>query len=70
MLYALASPFIYGKGCIGDCVAKKPDERVWQPDAAAAILAWFLLIIGPAVAYGEAPVALEKIVKKERGGGR
>ncbi len=70
MLYALASPFIYGKPCIGDCVTKKADERQWYPDTVSAILGWFLLIIGPAVAYGEAPVAIEKAVRREGGGER
>ncbi len=70
MLYALAAPFAYGKGCIGDCRDVKPDERAWEPDAAAAIAGWFLLIIGPAVAYGEVPVALQRVVRKEGGGSR
>ncbi len=56
LLFALAAPFIYGKPYIGD-------KSSWTPDAVSIILGWFLVIIGPAVAYGERPVAVEKMVK-------
>ena len=57
LLFALAAPFIYGKPYIGD-------KSTWTPDAASIIAGWFLVIIGPAIAYGERPVAIEKMVKR------
>ncbi len=57
LLYALASPFIYGKPYIGS-------KEAWTPDAIAVILGWFMVIIGPAIAYGERPVAIEKMIKR------
>jgi len=59
ILAALAAPLIEGKKYIGD-------KKVWKWDNASIILAWFLIIIGPAIAYGERPVALERIVRERR----
>lgn len=57
LLYALASPFITGKPYIGS-------KEEWTSDAVAAILGWFLVIVGPAIAYGEKPVAVERLVRR------
>jgi len=34
-------------------------KTAWTPGAEAIILGWFLLLIGPAIAFGETPAAVK-----------
>ena len=49
-LYAIAEAVTQGH--IGS-------REAWTPGAEAIILGWFLLLIGPAIAFGETPAAVK-----------
>ena len=59
MLYAIAAGFQQGQ--IGT-----KEVKAMQTDAMAMIVGWFMVLLGPALWFGEAPAA----VKPESSGGR
>lgn len=52
LLFIYAVVAALGKEHIGS-------KEAWTPDAIAILVGWFLLLIGPAVAFGEAPVTVK-----------
>ena len=57
LLFTYAVAAALGKGHIGS-------REVWTSDAVAILVGWFLLLIGPAVAFGEAPAAVKPTAGK------
>lgn len=55
--YAVAAAF--GKGHIGD-------KQAWTPDAVSILVGWFLLMLGPALAFGETPASVQAEVERVR----
>ncbi|MEB3825223.1 MAG: hypothetical protein LRS47_00970 [Desulfurococcales archaeon] len=70
----LAYAFIDGwsKGYMGDCAqvnttTGKCVKYGWGSVSLSAVLGWFLILVGPALIYGEAPEVIKAKVKE--GGG-
>ena len=67
LLYGLAMG--WSKGYMGDCIkynqtAQKCESYGWGATSYSVVLGWFLILIGPALAFGETPTAITEKVKK------
>lgn len=52
LLFLYAAAVAVAKGHLGS-------RQAWTPDAVAVLVGWFLLMLGPAIAYGEAPASIK-----------
>jgi len=52
LLFIYAMIAALSKGQIGS-------KDAWTPDAIAILIGWFMLLIGPAIAFGEAPASVK-----------
>ncbi|MCE4614193.1 MAG: hypothetical protein F7B60_01500 [Desulfurococcales archaeon] len=54
-------------GHIGTCANAKCTAYNWDATSYSAIIGWFLILIGPALIFGEAPELVKQKVR-EKGG--
>jgi uncharacterized membrane protein len=65
LVYAFTIGALHGH--MGTCANAKCTAHEWDASAYSAIIGWFLILIGPALIFGEAPELVKKKVKE--GGG-
>jgi len=65
LIYAFTIGALHGH--MGACANAKCTAREWDASAYSAIIGWFLILIGPALIFGEAPEIVKEKVRE--GGG-
>jgi hypothetical protein len=65
LIYAFTLGWMHGQ--MGACANAECKSFNWDTSAYSAIIGWFLILIGPALIFGEAP-ELVKAKVREKGG--